>query len=171
MNLVPMRFKGVEWRHNPREIAFLCEKNVNRLHAPFDREYIQETGKKNMVIKGEGELYGNDCGEQFQSLLRLFKSGGSGVLSISALGTLQAVFESLSVKGIPKPDVLQYGFVFREVSEAETRDVIEAYTAADGETLWDVSYRFGIVIDRLIALNPWVKRPDNNLSGKVVTLC
>lgn len=171
MNLVPMRFKGVEWHHNPREIAFSCEKKVNRLHAPFDKEYIQETGKKNMIIKGEGELYGADCGEQFRALLKLFKSGGSGVLSIPALGTLHAVFEGLSVKGIPKPDVLRYSFVFRELSEAEKRDITEAYNAAEGETLWDVSYRFGIVIDRLIALNPWVKRPDNDLSGKEVALC
>ena len=43
--------------------------------------------------------------------------------------------------------------------------------AAAGDTLWDISYRFGKPIDRLIALNPWVKRPDENLGGMEVSLC
>ena len=42
MKLVPMRFKGVQWHHNPREIAFVCEKHINELHAPFDRSFVQE---------------------------------------------------------------------------------------------------------------------------------
>lgn len=171
MKLVPMRFKGVEWHHNPREISFECAKQVNELHAPYGKSYIQNTGRKNMLIKGEGELYGDDCAQQFARLLSLFKSGGSGVLAVPQLGSVHAVFESLTLKGCPKPDVLTYGFVFREESQRQKADAPRAYTSADGETLWDVSYRFDTVIDRLVALNPWVKRPDENLGGRVVALC
>ena len=171
MNLVPMRFKGVEWRHNPREISFECSKRVNELHAPYGKSYIQNTGRKCMLIKGEGELYGADCTEQFAALFELFKSGGSGVLAIPKLGALHAEFESLKIKGYPKPDVLTYSFVFREVAQRAVDDKPASYTPFAGETLWDVSYRFDMVIDRLIALNPWVKRPDENLDGKVVALC
>ena len=171
MNLVPMRFKGVEWHHNPREITFECAKQINELHAPYGRSYIQNTGRRNMLIKGEGELYGEDCTGQFGRLFELFKSGGSGVLAIPKLGTVHAVFESLKIKGSPKPDVLSYSFVFREVMEREVMDKPESYTPSDGETLWDVSYRFDIVIDRLVALNPDIKRPDENLGGRAVALC
>ena len=171
MNLVPMRFKGVEWHHNPREISFECAKQINELHAPYGRSYIQNTGRKNMIIKGEGELCGADCTEQFGRLFELFKSGGSGVLAIPKLGTVHAVFESLKIKGYPKPDVLTYSFVFREVMEKAADNFPKTCQAAAGDTLWDISYRFGKPIDRLIALNPWVKRPDENLGGMEVSLC
>lgn len=171
MNLVPMRFKGVSWRHNPREITFTCEKAVHETLAPFQKAYIQNTGRKNMVIRGEGELYGADCTEQFAALFALYRSGGSGVLAIPKLGTLRAEFESLKIKGRPRPDVLTYSFVFREVTEHAHDDKPTSYTPENGETLWDVSYRFDIVIDRLIALNPWVKRPDEALDGRAVSLC
>ena len=171
MNLVPMRFKGVEWHHNPREISFSCEQSVNEFQAPYGKSYIQNTGRKCTVVRGEGELYGDDCAEQFARLFALMKSGGCGVLAIPKLGTMTAVFESLSIKGYPKPDVLTYRFVFREVMENNREDKPTAYLCGNGETLWDVSYRFGIVIDRLIALNPFVRRPDDVLEGKEVALC
>ena len=171
MKLVPMRFKGVEWHHNPREITFECAKKVNELHAPFGRAYIQDTGRRNMLIKGEGELYGADCTEQFGSLCALFQSGGCGVLAIPKLCAVHAVFEELKLTGYPAPDVLRYRFVFREVMEKTAERAQTVYKAAEGETLWDVSYRFDVVIDRLVALNPWVRRPDEDVGGREVALC
>lgn len=171
MKLAPMRFKGVEWHHNPREIAFVCEKRVNELHAPYGAAYVQNTGRRNMIIRGEGELYGTDCAQQFERLYALFQSGGCGVLAIPELGALYAVFEEIKLLGTPKEDVLSYGFVFREVMELSPPDRARSYVPAVGETLWDVSYRFDVVIDRLVALNPWVKRPDADLNGREVALC
>lgn len=171
MNLVPMRFKGFEWHHNPREIVFECEKQVNDLHSPLGGSYIQDSGRRALIIRGEGELYGNNCDEQFADLYALFREGGSGVLAIPSLGTVCAVFEKLKLKGYPKPDILTYSFVFRELPQMETAERQRTYTAAQGETLWDVSYRFGIVIDRLVGLNPWVKRPDEDIGGREAALC
>ena len=171
MKLVPMRFKGFEWHHNPQEISFSCEKNVREHISPFQKSYIQNTGRKNMLIRGEGELYGSDCDEQFSRLLALFKSPGSGVLAIPKLCTVHAVFESLKIIGYPKPDVLNYSFVFREVMEETEDSAPTYYTAAQGETLWDVSYLFGVSIDALVACNPGVRRPDDDLSGREVALC
>ena len=150
MKLIPMRFKGVTWRHNPRELTFESEKQINELHAPYAGCTVQDTGRRGMCVKGEGELFGADCLEQFRALLALFREGGSGVLSIENVKPFHAVFESLTLIGKPKPDVLTYRFLFN---------------------LWDVSYRFGIGIDALMALNPQVKRPDILTEGEVVRLC
>ena len=171
MKLIPMRFKGVTWRHNPRELTFESEKQINELHAPYAGCTVQDTGRRGMTVKGEGELFGDDCMEQFERLYALFQEGGSGVLAIPKLGAVYAVFEELKLKGVPKPDVLTYSFTFREVMERVPAEVQTAYTAAQGETLWDVSYRFDIVIDRLVALNPWVRRPDEDVGGREVALC
>ena len=81
------------------------------------------------------------------------------------------ILEELKLTGYPAPDVLRYRFVFREVMEKTAERAQTVYKAAEGETLWDVSYRFDVVIDRLVALNPWVKRPDEPLGGREVALC
>ena len=171
MKLVPMRFKGVQWHHNPKEIAFECDKTVNELNSPNGTSYIQNMGRKNMIISGTGELYGNDCLEQFDRLLSLFRQGGQGVLAIPKITPVYAVFESLKIKGEPKPDVLEYSFVFREVMEEKQQDKAQTYAAEEGECLWDISYKFGVPIDTLVKFNPNVKRPDISLEGRVIRLC
>lgn len=170
MKLVPMRFKGFSWHHNPREITFECGRKVNEHKSPFGKAYIQDTGRNNMIVKGVGELYGTDCMEQFNSLLQLFKSGGQGVLAIPKLTPIYAIFESIKILGEPKPDVLTYSFVFREVMERKT-DVKPLSYVAENETLWDISHKFDISIDELVALNIHIKRPDIVLDGSVIKLC
>ena len=171
MKLVPMRFKGFDWHHNPREITFECKRKVNEHKSPFGKAYIQDTGRNNMVIKGVGELYGTDCLEQFDALLQLFKKGGQGVLAIPKLTPIYAVFESLKILGEPKPDVLTYSFVFREVMESKTDTKSMSYIAESGETLWDISHKFNIPIDELVSLNIHIKRPDISVEGSVIKLC
>ena len=170
MKLIPMRFKDVTWRHNPRELVFESQKQINELHAPYAGCTVQDTGRRGMTVKGEGELFGADCLAQFESLLALFREGGSGVFSVEGVKPFHAVFESLTLVGKPKPDVLTYRFLFREVmSEADCTP--DTYTAGADESLWDVSYRFGVGIDALMALNPQVRRPDILGEGEVVRLC
>lgn len=170
MKLVPMRFKGFSWHHNPREITFECGRKVNEHKSPFGKAYIQDTGRNNMIVKGVGELYGTDCMEQFNRLLQLFKSGGQGVLAIPKLTPIYAIFESIKILGEPKPDVLTYSFVFREVMERKT-DAKPLSYIAENETLWDISHKFDISIDELVALNIHIKRPDIVLDGSVIKLC
>ena len=40
----------------------------------------------------------------------------------------------------------------------------------NGETLWDLSYKYGINVDKLIAVNPQIKRPDIPIAGSAVRL-
>ncbi len=171
MKLVPMRFNGVEWHHNPRQISFECGKNVSELHSPYGNSYIQNTGRKNMIIRGEGELYGSDCLEQFGKLFDLFKRGGEGVLSFPKLSSVYAVFESLKIEGLPKPDVLTYSFVFREVMEKKHGHKKLVCVTKEGENLWDISHTYKIDIDTLVRLNPHIRRPDIVEDGSVVLLC
>lgn len=171
MKLIPMRFMGYEWHHNPREIKFECAKKVSESLVPESSAQIQETGRKNMMISGVGELYGADCQSQFEALLELFKKKGVGVLAIENLEPVFAVFENISLIGTPREDVLTYGFVFREVMEEKESAKPDCHIAAEGENLWDISYRYGIVIDELVRLNPQIKRPDIVAQGEVIRLC
>lgn len=171
MKLVPMRFKGVEWHHNPAEISFECDKQVNELKSPNGGSYIQNMERRNMLVRGKGQLFGEDCLEQFDRLFRLFRQGSSGVLAIDRLEPIFAVFESLKISGEPKPDVLEYEFVFREIMEKKQKNTPSVYAVKEGESLWDVSYATGIDIDALVLLNPEIKRTNALTEGFEVRLC
>ncbi len=171
MKLVPMRFNGFSWHHNPKEITFECDKAITELKAPYGSSYIQDMGRKNMVVRGVGELYGTDCIEQFNKLLSLFRESKEGILSIPKITTIFAIFESIKIVGDPTPDMLIYSFVFREVMERKKDEKQSICIAHEGETLWDISHKYGVVIDTLVKLNPQVKRPDIALDGKEVRLC
>lgn len=171
MKLVPMRFKGFEWHHNPAEISFECGKQVNELKSPNGGAYIQNMERKNMVIKGKGQLFGEDCLEQFDKLFRLFRQGGAGVLAIDKIEPVFAIFERLKILGKPKPDILDYEFVFREVMEKKQESKPSVYVVGENESLWDVAYITGTEIDSLVSLNPEIKRPDEVEMGFEVRLC
>lgn len=171
MKLVPMRFGGAEWHHNPAEISFECDKQVNELKSPNGRAYIQNMERRNIVVRGKGQLFGDDCLEQFDSLFRLFRRVGSGILAIDKMEPIFAVFESLKIAGNPKPDVLDYEFVFREIMEKKRENKQSIYVVKEGENLWDVSYITGMDIDTLVRLNPEIKRPDELNGGFEVKLC
>lgn len=172
MTLVPMRFKDYEWRYNPEKISFECDKNIKELNSPKSTAYIQNLGRKNRLIKGSGQLCGEDCHEQFAKLWELFEQGGVGVLALPFIKPVYAEFESLTVLGEPVPDMLTYSFVFREAMEYEKEIEITQYSVSKGETLWDVAYKSKVEIEKLLALNSWIKQADQSLKkGEVIKLC
>lgn len=172
MTLVPMRFKDYEWRYNPEEISFKCEKNMKELCSPKSTAYIQDLGRKNKIISGKGQLCGEDCLEQFEKLWEVFEQGGVGVLALPYIKPVYAVFEELVLLSEPVDNMITYRFVFREAMEYEKEEKQLEYITKEGDCLWDVSYICKVEIEKLIELNPWIKTPDEMMyKGKVIKLC
>lgn len=127
---------------------------------------------ENAVIEGEGELYGNDCIEQFNALCRLFSSKNKGILSIGGIPSFEAYFTKLELLCEPKDNILTYSFEFSECSSKEKRDTKASfYIAQSNETLWDISYKCNVAVETLAKLNPQYKRPDSVKKGDRVVLC
>ena len=167
-----MRFNGYGWQHNPRSLKFLSEKNKTELLPPFCTSDVRTFGEKPYRIEGEGELFGEDCIEQYIRLKMMFSQAGEGLLSIEGLGSFYVTFVSLEMLAQPKDNLLSYSFAFLEKNR-EKNEITESiyYTANGEETLWDIAYRYSRPIEELVRLNPGLRYPDELIQGERVRVC
>ena len=172
MTSATIRFKGFSWHHNPKVLQIKNSKNTLNLNYPYDFQATCEMFRKGCVIKGEGELLGEDCIKQFTSLNKLFADKGEGVLSISGLPSVIAIFSKLELLCEPKENVISYSFEFLE-SSTEDKPLYKVlyHIASDGESLWDVANIYDIPIETLSSLNKNYMRPDSVKAGDRVILC
>lgn len=167
-----MRYKNFTWHHNPKTLKIKNSKRTVSLSYPYCYRSTEEMFRENTVIEGEGELFGEDCIEQFNSLCRLYSSKNKGILSIGGIPSFEAYFTRLELLCEPKNNILTYSFQFSECSSKEKRDTqINYYIAEKGDTLWDVSYKCNVPIETLAKLNLKYKRPDSVQEGDRVIIC
>lgn len=168
----PMRYKGFTWYHNPKMLEIINGKKTVSLSFPYSHREIEEMFRENTVLKGQGELYGADCISQFNGLERLFSQKGKGVLSIGGMPSFEAYFTALELLCEPKENIVSYSFEFVVVTSKEkNKTSLNYHIAKANETLWDISYIYGVSVQRLAQLNPEYKRPDSVSEGDKVILC
>lgn len=168
----PMRYKGFSWHHNPKKLEIHNGKKTIDLCCPYSHKEVQELCADNCVIKGQGELYGEKCIEQFNKLNTLFSQKGKGVLSVGGLPSIEAYFTKLELLCEPKENIVSYSFEFVECSSKEKNNTsVNYHIAKDGETLWDISYIYNVPVEELARINPSYKRPDSVSEGDRVIIC
>nr|WP_305119663.1 MULTISPECIES: LysM domain-containing protein [unclassified Ruminococcus] len=100
------------------------------------------------------------------------KSGKSELLSVSPFPSVKAVLRTLEYTLTPKENTIEISFEF--VSSASPKalesEIPHSVKITENETLWDIAYRYDIPVERLLQLNPAVKRPDILENGWVITL-
>lgn len=183
MNLSPMRFKNFVWPHNPRTYTITFERKLAVHKIPFGRHYLQSLGQTRRVLRGEGEFVGAGAYDKFKELATVFYEETPGVLVHPVWMTATAWFAALELRQEPRADYVAYTFEFWEVVGSEDTRLTAAstagggaggasgsggdqtggeawYTVVKGDTLWDISKRYGITLSRIIALNPQIKNPN-----------
>lgn len=171
MKLCPMRFMGYTWLHNPKSIELVSAKKIVKLEHPYDNDVLQNFGEKNVTIKGVGELFGSDCLKQYENLHDVYVKGEKGVLCLPDLMPIYACFEKLEVVANNLPDVLTYSFVFCGTQLNNDFGVLKKEVVLnEGQTLWDISYEYGVSIEKLCDLNDFMFVNDS-YEGKTVKLC
>jgi len=173
MILAKIRYKGYSWVHNPKTLKITKEQLLRENQVPFGNTDIQDLGGKSRVIKGTGQLCGEDCLVQFQRLLELQSGEGSGILSLPDTKPFYAFFKSIELACDPTPDVVTYNFEFIEdTSKSNTSRDASYYTVKNNyENLWDISYKYGVEMNTLVLLNPHIKRIDELMKGDKVRIC
>ncbi|MDP4119456.1 MAG: LysM domain-containing protein [Bacillota bacterium] len=173
MNLASMRFCGYTWRYNPKTIKISDGKNLAEINLPNGISVLQDFGQKDRVITGEGELFGDDAFIQYNILRKLYEEKRTGILSIPNTNPFVAVFSGLSVIGVPAPNLVQYSFTFREDMKTSFQEESEkiVHIATDGETLFTIANKYETTVEKLLQLNPNIRRPNEIVVGESVTIC
>lgn len=177
MMLTPMRYKTYTWPHNPRVYSIDYERKMAVHKTPFGLFHLQDLGRTNRIMKGEGEFVGEGAYGQFGQLANVFYHGGPGLLIHPLWQAANAYFVSLKLEQEPRPDYVKYSFEFWEddswYTGLATRDIQSAsaqeaakdagavwHRVVKGDTLWQIAKTYGRTLEELIALNPKIKNPN-----------
>lgn len=172
MRLTPMRFSGYTWHHNPKSLKIEFQQRIETTRPPYESSNSSNFGERLRVVRGEGELYGEDCMEQFYRLKKLYERAEPGILAIPDSVCMKAYFSRLKQLMEPKNNVLSYSFEFTQTkNENEKGQRMYYVTQSEGENLFDISYRFGVDIDTLVKKNPRVRVIDEIEEGERIELC
>lgn len=173
MKNAPMRFDGLSLHHNPHKLVIENESRLRELPTMRRISRTEYTRQRPCVISGEGELYGTGCLEQYIVLEQLYRSQKRGKLSLPHMRPIYAYLKELRLLSEPQENILRYRFVFVGAQSPRLRvpGTSYYYTVSQGESLWDISYRFGVGIDDLVRLNPQIPHIDSLDEEERVRLC
>lgn len=172
MKNAPMRFAGMSFHHNPHKLSIENEHHIRSIYSPTAVPDSLYLNRKPCVISGEGELYGADCVEQYLRLERLCRAHQRGKLMLPRMPAMYAYLRELRLLSEPQENILTFRFAFTEARSPRLHGSCELCynTESDGETLWDIGYRYGIPIERLVSLNPQIPHIDELRRGERVKL-
>lgn len=180
--LSPMRYKNYIWPHNPRVYSIDYGKKLVAHKIPYGLYRLQNLGRTNRIMAGEGEFVGENAYSQFGMLANVFYEDTPGLLVHPLWQVSNAYFVSLRLEQEPRPDYVRYSFVFWE-DYSQTGDLVLRVTGSTGgmeggaqstaassapqyhrvvkgDTLWALAKTYGLTLSELIALNPQIKNPN-----------
>lgn len=172
MTLSPMIFKDYTWPHNPRVYEIEFKRSVAAHKVPFGLYMLQNLGRVNRVLRGEGEFSGEGAYDEFRKLATVFYEDKPGLLVHPLWQTSNAYFVSLSLRQEPRADYVAYAFEFWECFDgydngikvieksAKPEPVESWYVVVRGDCLWNIATRNGVTLNALLALNPQIKNPN-----------
>ena len=173
MKYAPMRFDGIELRHNPEKLIVSGKNHIREYTSPCCEADSANLGVQLRYVTGEGELSGPDCIAQYRELERLQICGRRAKLVLPDMQPMYAYLKELSLTAKPVDHVLSYRFVFVEAQGTRrgSGDTVRYVTVSDGGSLWDIAYACSVPIERLVALNPQIPFIDELSAGERVRIC
>jgi hypothetical protein len=173
MKNAKMRFCGYAFEHNPAKLMIADAARIRALLPPGSLPDSISLGRGLRIVKGEGELAGADCLARYERLRALYERGEKGILALPGLKAMTACLSALSLTAEPTEDVIGYRFTFTEArGDGAAVSGADTYTVrADGESLWDIAYAYGIGIDELVRLNPQIALIGSLSENERVRLC
>ena len=170
MELINIRFGDFCFDINPSEVKVEYETaDGEDLYIGNGAELING-GMHLKKVKGKGVFFGENAEENYEELESLFMASKVRMLILPSTKPFNALFTFLKQTYPEGSEHIGYEFVFTEqrVTNGENPKMIYAQ---EDESLWDISYRFGIDMDELLKLNLHVENINFLKENEVVYLC
>lgn len=171
MSAKKMRYNSFEWPSNPDNIKISCTALTSEYNMPFLKSTVKKICAKPRIISGSGYFFGESAEVFAERLKEEFDSPYPGLLFIPGFEPFFAVFSSLAVKKQSGDDSIYYEFQFSE-GDTDKAELIapsaECYNAKPGESIYDISAKFGVSVEKLLKLNGWITNPLRLGEGTVI---
>lgn len=165
-----MRFRTFEWPQEPASLEITHRRQVRETVLAGKDSVAEDAGALRCVIKGTGQFTGADAMAQFAALQAAVDEGGAGVLCLPGMRPFRAVARQLTLAGKAHPNAVGYTFEFVEAEEAAQLAAPAGVAAREGETLWDIAFRFSRDIESMIAANPQIAKIRQLTPGEWVVI-
>lgn len=167
-----MSFEDFIFPVNPYKLSITHQRTVPEKES-IDRQGREAgIGKKRRVFSGEGEFFGEHCGQDFERLKQLYEKGTAGILYVPSQKPVLAVLQMLELLGEDLAEVIRYRFSFVEQADTAGKCLSPCRLGNGSRSLWDFANETGISVELLRELNPELRRPDCPVPvGKKVRLC
>lgn len=171
MSVEILRFASVSLSHNPKELKIRRKTRLDS--AKLLSGGVKERTSEGVAgVSGRGELFGENCKDDLETLMKLFVLRKSAVLSVPYLGAMRAVLTELSVAAEPRAGYIAVDFEFtavpsENVPEVKCEPYIKAYSH---DKMWNIAYRTGTDVNELVRLNPHIRFIDDIDEGERVRL-
>lgn len=188
MILSPMRFGDYVWPHNPKIYQIEYNRRIVCHKVPFGLYTLEDMGRDQRIIRGEGEFVGPGAYEEFKKLACKFYLDEPQILVHPVWQSAPAWFVRLKLKQEPLEDYVRYEFEFWECFDGyakSMRTVLQptaampaapavserkSYVLKNGDTLWGLATKNGLNLSALLELNPQIRNPNIYYVGDKIFL-
>lgn len=174
--LASMRYKNFTWPNNPTEYHWELRRKLVSHKIPGGGYVLEDLGQAERILRGSGVFVGEKAYEHMKRLVEVYLREGPGMLYHPVLELQQAYFTELELTEEPRENYVAYRFSFREdygeVSVKQADDIGHKYiyTAAGGETIWEVAAVYNVTADALMERNPHIASPNALPTGTEVLI-
>lgn len=152
--MIAISFGEFSWQVNPTELTVQYERETSERVLPGKGALLGASGRKLRKVSGKGCFAGAERGEQFASLEELFLGGAAKTLILPGIRPFSASFTALEEVQLGGDELITYRFTFLETAAREEKILPESIlTEAEGESLWEIAYRWGREIEALAEKN------------------
>lgn len=170
MKTTKMKFKDFEFDVNPEKIKTEHSSNISQNPLFGSDSAVYNISRNASVISGEGSFWGEGAAEFSRELKRIREEPDAGWLFLPDGSCFNAFFSFLSITEEAKKDCVSYSFTFTENCNHRKSSYDFGFTYAEsGENMFDVAYRSGVSIEKLMELNNF-KTPFDIKEGDRVVL-
>lgn len=173
MSLALMKFGSYTFSHNPKTLVVDKSSRVTNVTLADGSPLFTNVSDGIRRVSAIAELFGKDCFEQYNSLDRMCRTGKWEVLSVPEVGSFKAVLSDIKLSAEPKADVITVSLEFTVFDDRKYASEISPrtkHTVKKGENLWDISFQYGVSLERLVELNPSLRSALEIEVGKEVRL-